>query len=332
VSGDWPTLVSDFVERRGSAHELLKEFTRQVGWVSRRYPGAWFTGGQRNDEAVDDLAHRAFTVCAKVIKGRFPFQKREPFVCFVEERFDGKAIRYHSFYAKLSITRELMRDDYAKNLSRDPVLKARANLYSDIGKVLKDIATKTPQGRGVPPVYRLEVSGLAVVVPLDVLEAELRDGTERDVLSLVRKALKRGGTLSQSQLTHLLEEVLGMPQTDIPQWQARPEGPVAEQMDVRDAVLAAWQELPQDDQGLLRALALGRSYDEIIESNPAFKHKVAVTRAVTRCSSGFVDRVLAAVEAPNQKSEARPRQLVEHILEVLLQCEEAGIEVDHGAA
>ena len=141
-----PVLVREFAEDGTSAEALLREFMRHVAKVARPYPDAYFVLGQKSDDAVDDLGNRAFSVCASVPKGRFPFSERTPFAAYVEERFDGRTIRYHSFYAKLAITREIMRDDYAFNLRRDPVLRWRAELYADIGVVLKESASLYRRG------------------------------------------------------------------------------------------------------------------------------------------------------------------------------------------
>ena len=106
-----PGLVRAFVSDGNEAAHLLSEFMRHVARVARPYPDAYFVLSQKNDDAVDDLGNRAFSICASIEKGRFPFSGRAPFPAYVEEQFDGRTIRYHSFYAKLSITRELLRDD-----------------------------------------------------------------------------------------------------------------------------------------------------------------------------------------------------------------------------
>ena len=149
-----PSLVRAFEEDETQAVPLLSEFMRHVARVARPYPDAYFALGQKSDDAVDDLGNRAFSSCARVEKGRFPFSGRTPFRAYVEEQFDGRTIRYHSFYAKLSITREILRDDYAFNLRRDPVLRWRAGLYADIGAVLKADCESVPQGTGVPPKWQ----------------------------------------------------------------------------------------------------------------------------------------------------------------------------------
>ena len=313
-----PEMIGDFVENESGANLLLEEFKRQVAWVSRRYPQSYFALGQKTDEAVADLAHRAFAVCARVKKGRFPFLAREPFVAFVEEQFEGRAIRYHSFYAKISITRELLRDDYAHNVCRDPVLKFRADLYKEIGQVLKSKCERVGQGRGVPPKWTVNRAGFRLLMQLDVLEANLRESGEISVESLVMQALEKGGPMSQSQLTHLLESVVGAPAVEDPYWVVGHRPDVTDTLAVRNAVAMAWEELEDADRELLTALARGLSYDELIERFERFKYRVAVTRAVSRCSQLFLNRVVAEIGDDESITE-RPKMLLERIIEVLLE-------------
>ena len=68
-----PALVRAFVEGGQDAAKLLSEFMRHVARVARPYPDAYFVLSQKNDDAVDDLGNRAFSICASVEKGRFPF-------------------------------------------------------------------------------------------------------------------------------------------------------------------------------------------------------------------------------------------------------------------
>ena len=83
-----PALVRAFVEGGQDAAKLLSEFMRHVARVARPYPDAYFVLSQKNDDAVDDLGNRAFSICASVEKGRFPFSGRPPFAAYVEEQFD----------------------------------------------------------------------------------------------------------------------------------------------------------------------------------------------------------------------------------------------------
>ena len=310
-----PALVRAFTEEGTSAEALLREFMRHVAKVARPYPDAYFALGQKSEDAVDDLGNRAFSVCASVPKGRFPFSERTPFGAYVEEQFDGRTIRYHSFYAKLAITREIMRDDYAFNLRRDPVLRWRAELYSDIGAVLKADCEAVPQGRGVPPKWQRPSAGMRMLRPPEVVVARLRQFEVTDIETLVHAALDEGGPQTQSKLTHMLEAVLGAPSTDEPE-PGYTEDHTADRMGVREAVKTAWEDLEDGDRWLMIALARGDAYEDLIAAHPQLNNKVAVSRAVSRVGKHFLERVIAAVGG-EAAPDATPRTLLEPIMAML---------------
>jgi len=337
-----PELVRAFVKhdspvggadatRAGSA--LLEQFSRHVRHVMRTYPAAWFATGRKDEEGVLDLAHRSFTTCARVEKGRFPFQGRTPFYCFVEERFDGRTVRYHSFYAKLSITREMMRDDYARNLARDPVLRWRADLYRTVRDHVRDHMEELPQGRGLPSRWQLRTPGLRAMRPIGVVEARLQHRRERNVTTIVETALRDCGPMTCSRLTSLAEAVLGTPEKDeapAPILQAT----TGTQLGIRRAVLEAWKDLDDNDRELLGAIARGEAYDSLVVRCPHFKHKVAVTRAVTRCGKHFMARIAseAGLDNPAMPKGIRPKDLLELVLEVLVEVVPDAVSMSHGSA
>jgi len=310
-----PQLVRLFVEEGSYAHDLLREFMRHVAKVARPYPDAYFVLATKNEEAVDDLGNRAFSICASVEKGRFPFSGRTPFGAFVEEQFDGRTIRYHSFYAKLAITRELLRDDYAFNLRRNPVLRWRAELYADIGDVLKATCESVSQGRGVPPKWQRSGSGLRMLSPPEVVIATLRSMDSPTLETLVHEALGQAGPQTQSKLTHIIEAVLGTPSTDEPD-AGYVEDHTPDRMGVREAVKGAWEVLDDSDKALVIALARGDSYEELIAGHPNLNNKVAVSRAVSRVGSLFLNQVISAVGG-EASPDATPRTLLEPIMAML---------------
>ncbi len=300
-----PDLVDAFAAGRSDGRELLDHFLRHVARVASPYPGAYFPLGRKDDDAVDELAHRVFTSGARTPKGRFPFLGRTPLGAFVAERFDGRSIRYHSFYARLSITREMLRDEYARNVVRDPVLRQRAEVWAAIGACLE----------AAPEERRGEM-------PRAWLLGALAREPDADLPRLAARAVELAGALPRAELTDVVLEVLGPPPVDTPPADADPDP--AMQGAVRAAVRAAWLALDADGRALLRGLAGGLSYAEIIVANPQFKHKVAVTRAVERCTQGFVARVVAAVGGT--ADGAAPAELAERIFEVLVEVDPSLLE------
>lgn len=313
---EMPALVAAFVRGRADGAALLAACLRHVATVSRSYPAAYFALGQKNTESVDDLGRRVFSTCARVEKGRFPFMGRTPFRAYVEEQFDGRTIRYHSFYAKLSITREILRADYAHNLASDPQLAFRADLYADIGRWVRQNADRVDRGPGLPP--RWALPGPVGVRGDAALVESLRRAGKRGVPELVADALRRGGPRTQGELAAILEEVIGLPESprDAAAAEPRAEVDVEVVRGVRAAVFEAWNALEPGDQALLRALAEGLSYDEICARHPRFAHKVAVNRAVERISKGFVEGVLGRAGGAGGPA-VPPREVMELVLDVL---------------
>lgn len=316
VPDELASLVAEFVQGRSDGAALLAACMRHVATVARPYPDAYFALSRKGGESIDDLGRRVFTTCARVEKGRFPFSGRTPFRAYTEEAFEGRAVRYHSFYAKLSITREILRADYAHNLSSDPQLAWRADLYGDIGRVLRATAQRVDRGPGLPP--RWQLPGPVGIRGDEALAALLRSGRLQDVDALVGEALRKGGPRTQAQLATLLEDVLGPPASAADEARSMHRGKVNIDVvrAVRAAVTEAWRLLDIDDQALLRALAEGLSYDEICARHPRFAHKVAVNRAVERVSKGFVTQVLDRVGGEAGQG-ARPGELMELVLDVL---------------
>ena len=317
---DLSELVARFVREDAGAMELREAVVRHVGQVSRRYPDAYFELGRKTDDAVEGLVDRVFTVCARVPKGRFPFAGREPFAAFVEERFDDPPIRYHSFYARLSITRELLRDDYAFNIRRDPVLRWKDELHREVGQALKATCEPVDDGRGAWRRWKAPGFRLAQVRSLDEVRDRLaRTAGDRPLTELVPEALALAGrALSHSQLSNLLADALGGPPAEV-SVEPETQSDLPDRMAVRAAVMEAWSELTGDERALLAALARGDSYDTLIARVPGLRDRSAVSRAVSRCGKGFVARVVAQFGEGPATPGSTPKELVERVVAVLFE-------------
>lgn len=310
-------MVRGWVQDGHYGLNLRGEVSRQVACLARPYPDAYFELNQKTPEAIEGLADRVFTVCSRVAKGRFPFSGREPFRAVVEEEFDSRDIRYHCFYARLSVARELLRDDYARNVSRDPALRWRAELFAEVGRALAKVAVPEGGRASRTAVWRLDGAGPSLVRRQDqVLEGLRRLGTT-DVSRLVEAALRLGGPSTQSRVSNLLAEVLDPPAAGQDLDDAHGVDP-AQELAVRQAVAEGWAALAPEDQALLAAIARGDSYDELIAQDPRFRNRVAVTRAVERLNRVFLGRLALAfgVEA---LPDAPPKELLDLILDVLRQ-------------
>lgn len=314
-----PILVNRFLESEADGAPLLREVARNVAAVARGYPDAYFSLGQRSPEHIDELAHRVFTVCARVPKGRFPFLGRAPFRAYVDEGMSGANIRYHSFYARLSITRELLRDAYAANVVRDPALRWRAELYRAVGEALPALAAPVEGTR--PAVWRLRGQGLVRArAPEAVVEA-LRAAGTREVPALVSRALSLAGPCTQSRLAGLLGDALQAEAATVEVEDGSTLDP-ATRLAVRQAVRAAWDGLDDEARALMRAVASGAPYETLLARLPQLAHKVALTRAVQRCNQQILARVGEALGA-TASTALPPQQLAELLLEVLVEIDPA---------
>lgn len=317
MSDEVAEMVADWVQRGAQGLALRQEVGRHVASLSRPYPDAYFELGQKTPEAIDGLADRVFTVCSRVPKGRYPFSGREPFRACVDERMSGRDIRYHCFYARLSVAREMLRDDYAVNVRRDPVLRWRAELFAEVGEALAAVATPTGGRTGRTAVWHLGGGGPSLVRSADVVVERLRRSEARDVPALVTLALRLGGPSTQGRITNLLAEVLSPPSVQEALVEARDADPDL-RLAVRAAVAEGWAGLSDEDRLLLVAIARGDSYDALIAAHPRFKHRVAITRAVERINRGFFGR-LAPAFGLDVMPDVPPKELLDLILDVLME-------------
>ena len=117
-----PVLVREFAEDGTSARRSSASYaSRREGRAS--LSGCLLCAG--TSDAVDDLGNRAFSVCASVPRGAFRSPSAPPLQP-MSRSSSTVGPSATTAYAKLAITREIMRDDYAFNLRRDPVLRWRA--------------------------------------------------------------------------------------------------------------------------------------------------------------------------------------------------------------
>jgi hypothetical protein len=309
----WPQLVREAVAKNGESSDLLSSFSDHVVRMARPYPDAYFALGRKSPDAFVDLAHRAYASCARQPKGRFPFAGREPFRAFVEEDFDGRTMRYHAVYSRLSIARELLRDDYARNVRRDPVLQWRADVFRDVGAALRAHAIELP---GPKPVrWTLPNAGPTVLRAPEVVVARLRPFADEPFDTLCVRVLRELGAAPRGAVAQVMCELLTPPAGEAV------SEPTVEDDDlertVRTAVRGAWAALDPDARALITALARGDAYDDVIARSPSLNSRVAVSRAVARLAAEFVRTIEQAVGAPG--SSGRPKQIVELVLDVLLQ-------------
>lgn len=306
---------------------LLDAVERHVRRVSARYPDAWFELGRRDEAALVSLSHRVFTRCDRVPRGPTPFLHRAPFRAYTEERLPSRPIRYHSFYAWRSVTREAMRDDYKKSVARDPALRWKDDLYRRLGPALEEVADAAPSLDGRAPRWVARGSGPRLARAEAEVVDRLRSSRERQLRPLVAQALLLlGRPISRSALCHLLAEVLGGPDPgprDAHPSDTLDELPGAGGLDpedrvaIRAAVAERWLALEPLDRALLAALARGEDTPAILAADPRLRDPASLTRAISRVGGLFVQEVARALGA-EARPESLPRALMDAILGVLI--------------
>lgn len=309
---------------------LLAEVERHVRRVGARYPESWFELGRKDESALESLGHRVFTRCDRAPRGPHPFLGRAAFRAYTEERLPSRPIRYHSFYAWRSVTRELMRDDYKKSVARDPVLRWKDALYRQLGPALERVADPAPSADGRAPRWVARGGGPR----LARADSEVLDRLRREPLSvraeldaLVIRALELlGRPITRSALCHLLAEVLDAPlpgpmqatPSDTLDLEQAPDAlPPADRLTLRAAVAEGWQALEPLDRALLGALARGEDTASILAQDPRLRDAPALSRAISRVGAVFVAGVASRMGV-EPRPDALPRALLDAILGVLI--------------
>jgi hypothetical protein len=313
-------MVRDFEMGDSDGGPLLEHLRRLLMHMTRNYPPVWFPEGRKDAEGLVDLSHRCFVVCARVEKGRFPFKGRRPFACFVEDGHDGSQIAYHTVYAKLSVARELMRNDYAANLRSNPEWRERAKVYSDLGSVLEDLSRaerivhEVGSGKSLGR-WRLSGAGLRAVVPRESLLRELKGARGEGLSALVVRALSHGGPMGRSELANLIGEATAT--EELGEGEGGDIGTEL-RLSLRRVVLRVWGALSEEERALLRVIGRGGSYEELVTPVGPFPHKVAVSRALAKVGGRFLESLGPELGCEGQKSGAKgPLALVESILELV---------------
>ncbi len=306
-------LVRAYLATHASGDALLQALRPHVHRIAGRYPHAYFEGARRDDDSLAVLEGLVFTHCVRTARTREPFRGRPPFQAYVEEEFPDPPIRYHTCYGPLSVTREVLRDEYARQVRQDPELKRRDRIYRALGPVLDAGAERVPRQRS-QPLWRVAPKGPARVLDLAEVRQRLL-GSERPLPELALEALRLAGQpLSRSQLSHLVADILDP-------GQERPD-PVRDdtvaRLAVRAAVADAWASLEPLDRALLAGLARGDDGKALQARDPRLNNPVQLTRALKRVGDGFVAAMAARMDQDSQVA-VKPRVLVERVVGVLVE-------------
>lgn len=310
-----------------ATHNLLDACTRGVRTVAQRYPGVYFELGYRTDEAMTSLVHLVFTDLDGRDYGRFPFTNRTPYDTFQAESMTDDECRYHSFNARLSVTREALRQQYQHNVRRHPAWLHREELHRSVLAALAEDCVPFPGRHPSWPRYGLPAwsDGLRASKPdwdPDAVVRLLRRRGGWSVSAQVQIVLsKHGAPMYPGAISRLLQDASVAPDAfeSADQLRSNEGGSPDDQVAVRRAAADAWDALSSSERALLGLLLAGRPYRDIPLEIPELGNPSAVTRALGRICDGFLARLLAQWGAcGTEAARPRPKAAAELLLSVLV--------------
>jgi hypothetical protein len=318
------TWVGDIARHRLGAPDatrgLVSRTCRGVTRVSRGYPAVYFELAERGIESTQSLAHTVFCYLDRREYGRHPFAGRTPLDAFRTEDMADRECRYHAFDARLSVTRETMRAQYAFNLRRHPEWKEREEVHQEVVAALRaecrEFAGRNPRY----PRYGLR-SWESVRAPKpswnhDEAVRTLRRRTGWSVSARVQIVLSlKGAPMYPGEISRVLQDADVAPGGGVVDPDLRGGQPDVDAiLGVRRQVAHAWSTLNPDERVLLRCLIDGLSGKEIMARVPTLQSAVAVSRALKALTQRFV----LALSPEGAARELRPKEVADLLLPVLL--------------
>ncbi len=313
-----------------ASRTLLTDTLRATGRLGRRYPGVYFELCRRDDDSVTSFGHRVFVRLDGRRFGRFPFSDRTPFDAYLEDDFEDRDVRWHSFDARLSIAREVLREQYAFNVRRHPEWAAKDQLHKGVVATLKDGFPTWPGRSARYPRYGLEAWPAG---PRTVRRDWDRDEVVRIVARRAAWPLRtrielvlarHGAPMYPAAISSILQDadVASSDSSLDPDQLGRADDAVEQCMSVRRIVAERWEALETDEQRLLALLVAGRPYREIVELVPRFRDPSAVTRALGRICARFIADLadtLGGERTDPDGAPLKPKQQAELLFGVLVE-------------
>ncbi|MDP7114651.1 MAG: hypothetical protein QGH45_21940 [Myxococcota bacterium] len=324
----WAAWISE--HRQDLVHatkSLLDACTRGVRTVAQRYPGVYFELGCRTDEAMMSLIHSVFTDLDGREFGRFPFSNRTPYDTFHAESMTDDECRYHSFNARLSVTREALRQRYQHNVRRHPAWLQREALHRSVMEALEEDCVPFPGRHPSWPRYGLPAWSDGLRAPRadwnpDAVVRQLRRREGWSVSARVQIVLsKHGAPMYPGAISRLLQDAAVAPDTleSTDLLPSNEGGSPDDRLAIRLAAADSYASLTSAERALLVLLLAGRPYKDIAREIPGLGNPSAVTRALGRICDGFLAQVLH--QLGTRRTEAatlRPKAAAELLLSVLV--------------
>jgi hypothetical protein len=313
-----------------ASRSLLGDTLRATNRVSRRYPGAYFELCGRTNESVTSLGHRVFVRLDGRRFGRFPFSDRTPFDAFVADQMIDRDVRWHSFTARLSIAREILREQYAFNVRHHPEWAARDALHKGVVAALKADFPTWPGRSPRYPRFGLAAwpGGPRTVRPDWDRDEIVRIVTRRATWPLQTRIeivlAKHGAPMYPAAISSVLQDAdVASADTSIDPDQLSAGGQseaLASTLSVRQLIAERWRTLSDEEQELLVLLVTGRPYREVVEAIPSLNDPSAVTRTLARICDRFVSHLAEAFGGPRSEGpRLKPKQQAELLFGVLVE-------------
>lgn len=297
-------LIHDCYQLHVRCRDLWETMRAHIDRATARLPGCFFELGERNTEAIHSLTNRVYVQCRETYN-RYPFSGRAPFAWACQEEEDAE-IRKWFFYARLSVTREIVRRDFDIQKGRDPKERLKSKLYAEAKRTLMAHARVVGAKHFLPQTYQVSVVRSVDEVRALLVRSKITARTEQ-ILECLRWF---GRPVTPKDIMEVL-----LPMVEKAEVEVSIEAPAAgEYIDVRQAVERVWNTLSPEDKCLILLIAHGHSAKDIIARDARLKTPLAVNRALERIGHIFLREI---IEDPDVKSEIPPTALIERIVAVL---------------
>lgn len=343
--------ILDWWKNRRDARPLWSAMRSRVHRfaTARNLPPDFFPDRNREPEAeqdgIDMITNDVFVACNSQPIGRAPFYNRPPFQAYLDDDMSEGRIGMLTFTGRHSLTWEAFKRQYARNCTAWPDLARRARTWDEVGTALRRVAQ--PVDRDERPV-RWWVPGLRRVVPAEQVAEDLRRRGLTDIEAILRELLERSGPQTATTLTRLVQDVRGERSHSEVAAEEQRETEDATSIDInytwndveaatwhsanaghntwhkredeltwRREVGGAWLALSPHEQWLLRAIANGLRYHEVMAQRPdQYRNPEAVRYALDRITRVFLHRCASAFGGDLQ-DKTRLQDLTELIWDVL---------------
>lgn len=304
---------------------ILSRVKKIIFHISQKYPSYYFELGVKNDDSITSLANRTFTHLTTIKTGWFPFNGRIPFKCYVEENFNDDEIMKYSFYSKLSIMWQIMKEDYSYNSSHIPEVARSKRLFEEIGETLKahfksfQFGQKYTLKWGLPFWDQNTIFHQTSIDNEEVINKLLELG-ELSLEEIIEKILKDfyKRPMSQSQLANIIFQIYNKKTTTIQENIISIYNITPELLTIRRIVSKYYNLLTPSEKKILFMIKEGLPYKEIA-IKMGYKDFQSVGKEMEKIAEKFLTPLIKEFEPSSKKKNISisHKDLIENILEII---------------